>query len=90
MQATVFHENIQVFCSSLSVLHFIILIVGSKLVKVAQKFCIFLKFLTLEEHWYRVSEYPCAVPKVLRMTRLLSVSTFLNSRSSPLNVCLKP
>ena len=34
--------------SSFSVLHFTILISGSKSVKFAQKFCIFLKFLTLE------------------------------------------
>ena len=34
--------------SSFSVLHFIILISGSKSVTFAQKFCIFLKFLTLE------------------------------------------
>ena len=33
---------------SFSVLHFIILISGSKSVKFAKKFCIFLKFLTLE------------------------------------------
>ena len=36
------------FCLSFSVLHFIILISGSKSVKFAQKFRIFLKFLTLE------------------------------------------
>ena len=36
------------FCLSFSVLHFMILISGSKSVKLAQKFCIFLKFLTLE------------------------------------------
>ena len=34
--------------SSFSVLHFIILISGSKSVKFVQKLCIFLKFLTLE------------------------------------------
>ena len=36
---------------SFSVLHFIILISGSKSVKFAQKFRIFLKFLTLEQ-WF--------------------------------------
>ena len=36
------------FCLSFSVLHFIILISGSKSVNFAQKFRIFLKFLTLE------------------------------------------
>ena len=46
--ATVLHYNIQVFCLSFSVLHFIILISGSKSIKFAQKFRIFLKFLTLE------------------------------------------
>ena len=46
--ATVLHYNIQAFWSSFSVLHFIILISGSKSVKFAQKFRIFLKFLTLE------------------------------------------
>ena len=48
MQTRVLHQNIQVFCLSFSVLHFIILISGSKSAKLAQKFCIFLKFLTLE------------------------------------------
>ena len=38
----------QVFCLCFSVLHFIILIFGSILVKFAQKFRIFLIFLTLE------------------------------------------
>ena len=46
--ATVLHYNIQAFWSSFSVLHFIILISGSKSVKFAQNFRIFLKFLTLE------------------------------------------
>ena len=36
------------FLFKFSVLHYIILISGSKSVKFAQKFCIFLKFLTLE------------------------------------------
>ena len=48
MQTRVLHQNIQVFCLSFSVLHFIILISGSKSAKFAQKFGIFLKFLTLE------------------------------------------
>ena len=46
----VLHENIPVICVSFSVLHFIILpvISGLKSVKFALKFCIFLKYLTLE------------------------------------------
>ena len=36
------------FCLSFPVLHFILLMSGSKSVKFAQKFLIFLKFLTLE------------------------------------------
>ena len=42
IQATVLHLIIQGFCLSLSVLHFIILLSGSKSVKFAQNFHIFL------------------------------------------------
>ena len=61
LPGTVLH--IQVFCLSFSVLHFVILISGSKSVKFAQKFRIFLNFLTREGtltgtiHSYRPIEH---------------------------------
>ena len=46
---------IKIFKFFVSVLHFKILITGSKSVKFAQKFCTFLKFLTLEQGWAIIS-----------------------------------
>ena len=72
IQATVLHENTQVFCLSFSVLHFMILISGAKSVNFAQKFRIFLKFFTL------VGTLLCSIVITIIILFFITLLVFIN------------